>query len=78
MNKTELIAAVAEKCAMKKKDAECAVTATFDTVTSQFADKSVPSVVVAVIFAVPCFKAETLPVASTVATSGAEEVHVAV
>ena len=35
MNKTELIAAVAEKCAMKKKDAECAVTATFEAITEE-------------------------------------------
>ncbi len=33
MNKTELIAEVAKKCGMSKKDAEKAVTATFDTVT---------------------------------------------
>ncbi|MBR4304099.1 MAG: HU family DNA-binding protein [Clostridia bacterium] len=35
MNKTELIAAVAEKCAMKKKDAELAVTATFEAITEE-------------------------------------------
>ena len=33
MNKTELIAEVAKKCAMSKKDAEKAVNATFDTIT---------------------------------------------
>ena len=33
MNKTELIAEVAKKCAMSKKDAEKAVSATFDTIT---------------------------------------------
>ena len=32
MNKTELIAEVAKKCAMCKKDAEKAVSATFDTI----------------------------------------------
>ena len=31
MNKTELIAEVAKKCAMSKKDAEKAVSATFDS-----------------------------------------------
>ncbi|MDD4075495.1 MAG: HU family DNA-binding protein [Eubacteriales bacterium] len=33
MNKTELIAAVAEKSALSKKDAEKAVTAALDTIT---------------------------------------------
>lgn len=33
MNKTELIAAVAEKCAISKKDAEKAVQAVFSTIT---------------------------------------------
>ena len=33
MNKTELIAAVAEKTGMTKKDAERAVAATFETIT---------------------------------------------
>ena len=33
MNKTELIAEVAKKCGMSKKDAETAVTTTFDTIT---------------------------------------------
>lgn len=33
MNKTEMIAAVAEKTGMTKKDAEKAVTATFDVIT---------------------------------------------
>ena len=33
MNKTELIAEVAKKCGMSKKDAEKAVSATFDTIT---------------------------------------------
>ena len=32
MNKTELIAEVAKKCGMSKKDAEKAVSATFDTI----------------------------------------------
>ena len=32
MNKTELIAEVAKKCAMSKKDAEKAINATFDTI----------------------------------------------
>ena len=32
MNKTELIAEVAKKCGMSKKDAEKAVTTTFDTI----------------------------------------------
>ena len=34
MNKTELIAAVAEKTGMSKKDSEKAVNATFDTITA--------------------------------------------
>jgi len=34
MNKTELIAAVAEKTGMTKKDAERVVSATFETVTA--------------------------------------------
>ena len=33
MNKTELIAAVAEKAELSKKDAEAAVTATIDAIT---------------------------------------------
>ena len=33
MNKTELIAAVAEKAALSKKDAEAAVSAAFDIIT---------------------------------------------
>ena len=33
MNKTELIAEVAKKCAISKKDAEKAVVATFDAIT---------------------------------------------
>ena len=33
MNKTELIAEVAKKCGISKKDAEKAVTTTFDTIT---------------------------------------------
>lgn len=33
MNKTELIAEVAKKCGMSKKDSEKAVSATFDTIT---------------------------------------------
>ena len=33
MNKTELIAEVAKKCAISKKDAEKAVAATFDAIT---------------------------------------------
>ena len=33
MNKTELIAEVAKKCGISKKDAEKAVSATFDTIT---------------------------------------------
>jgi len=33
MNKTELIAAVAEKCGIKKTAAEAAVTATFEAIT---------------------------------------------
>ena len=32
MNKTELIAEVAKKCGLSKKDAEKAVTASFDTI----------------------------------------------
>ena len=34
MNKTELIAAVAEKTGLSKKDSEKAVNATFDTITA--------------------------------------------
>ena len=37
MNKTELIAAVAEKTGMTKKDAERVVNATFETVTQALA-----------------------------------------
>ena len=37
MNKTELIAAVAEKTAMSKKDSEKAVSALFDAVTETLA-----------------------------------------
>ena len=33
MNKTELIAAVAEKAGMTKKDTECVIGATLDTIT---------------------------------------------
>lgn len=33
MNKTELIAAVAEKADLSKKDAEAAITATFEAIT---------------------------------------------
>lgn len=33
MNKTELIAAVAEKAELSKKDAETAITATFEAIT---------------------------------------------
>lgn len=35
MNKTELVAAVAEKSGLSKKDAERMVSATFDTITAQ-------------------------------------------
>lgn len=35
MNKTELIAAVAEKAGLSKKDADAAVTAVFDAVTAE-------------------------------------------
>jgi DNA-binding protein HU-beta len=35
MNKTELIAAVAEKSGLTKKDAERVVSATFETITAQ-------------------------------------------
>lgn len=37
MNKTELIAAVAEKAGMSKKDSEKAVNAAFDTITEALA-----------------------------------------
>jgi len=37
MKKTELIAAVAEKAGISKKDAEAAVTATFDTIVDAIA-----------------------------------------
>ncbi len=33
MNKTELIAAVAAKAGLTKKDAECVINATFETIT---------------------------------------------
>lgn len=38
MNKTELVAAVAEKAALSKKDAEKAVSAVVDTITATLAD----------------------------------------
>lgn len=38
MNKTELIAAVAERAGMTKKDAERAVNATFETITAELAN----------------------------------------
>ena len=38
MNKTELVAAVAEKAALSKKDAEKAVGAVVDTITAALAD----------------------------------------
>ena len=38
MNKTELVAAVAEKAALSKKDAEKAVSAVVDTITAALAD----------------------------------------
>ena len=37
MNKTELIAAVAEKAGLSKKDADAAVSAVFDSVTAELA-----------------------------------------
>ena len=37
MNKTELIAAVAEKTGMTKKDAERVIAATFETITASLA-----------------------------------------
>lgn len=37
MNKTELIAAVAEKADMTKKDTECVVSATLDVITEALA-----------------------------------------
>ena len=37
MNKTELIAAVAAKTELKKKDAECAVAAVFDAISAELA-----------------------------------------
>ena len=37
MNKTELVAAVAEKSGFSKKDAERVVSATFDTIAAQLA-----------------------------------------
>ena len=36
MNKTELIAEVAKKCGISKKDAETAVSATLDAITTTF------------------------------------------
>ena len=38
MNKTELVAAVAAKAEISKKDAEAAVAATFDAITAALAD----------------------------------------
>ena len=38
MNKTELIAAIAEKAGVSKKDAEKVVNATFDVITTAMAD----------------------------------------
>ena len=38
MNKTELIAVVAEKAGMTKKDAERAVNATFETITNSLVE----------------------------------------
>ena len=38
MNKTELIAAVAERAGMTKKDAERAVNATFEAITAELAN----------------------------------------
>ena len=37
MNKTELIAAAAEKAGMSKKDAECVINAAIDTVVAELA-----------------------------------------
>ncbi len=39
MNKSQLIEAVAEKAGIKKKDAEAAVTAVFDTITGALKKK---------------------------------------
>ena len=39
MNKTELIAAVAEKTGMSKKDTEAVITAAINTVTAALADE---------------------------------------
>ena len=39
MNKTELIAAVAEKANLSKKDAEAAITATVDAITEALAQQ---------------------------------------
>lgn len=39
MNKTELIAAVAEKAGMSKKDTEAVITAAINTVTAALADE---------------------------------------
>jgi DNA-binding protein HU-beta len=38
MNKTDLVAAVAAKAGLSKKDAEAAVSATFDAITAALAD----------------------------------------
>ena len=38
MNKTELIAAVAGKCSISKKDAEAVIAATVDTITKALAE----------------------------------------
>ena len=43
MNKTELIAAVASKCSISKKEAEAVVLATFDSITNAKKLKSLPA-----------------------------------
>ena len=46
MNKTELIAAIADKAGVSKKDAEKVVNATFDVITAAMADGDKVSLVV--------------------------------
>ena len=59
MNKTELIAAVAEKAGMSKKDAEKAVNATFDAIAAELAKGEKVSVTGFGIFEVKAREART-------------------
>ncbi len=59
MNKTELVASVATKTGLSKKDAECAVKAVFDSVTEALADGDKVSLVGFGTFAVKTRAART-------------------